>query len=108
MTIRDLMQDNGENLGWCRPYVSDNGKYAIAVNEGKIAGMILNGEDINPDKLDAPDIINKFAKAVNPDYGIYSGWGDLHIALDGDVRECGCRNCPWFGICDAMDGEVDG
>lgn len=107
MTIREQMKENGENLGWCKPYVSDDGKYAIAVNEGEIAGMIFDGEDIAPGKLDSADIINKFAKAVNPDFDIYSGWGDLHIALDGDIKECGCANCPWFGICDAMDGEVD-
>lgn len=107
MTIREQMIENGQNLGWCKPYVSNDGKYAIAINEGEIAGMILNGEDIGPDKLDSTDILRKFAQTVNPDYSNYSGWGDLHIALEGSIAECGCAGCPWFGICDAMDGDVD-
>ena len=107
MTVRELMHDNGENLGWCKPYVSEDGKYALAVNEGEVAGMVFNGEDIKADKLDKPDMLRQFAKAVNPDYDDYDGWGDLHIALDGSVRECGCANCPWFDICDAMDGDAE-
>lgn len=107
MTIRERMQNNGENLGWCKPYVSDDGKNALAVNEGEVAGMILNGEDIKADKLDKGDLLERFARAVNPDYDDYDGWDNLHIALEGNVRECGCANCPWFGICDAMDGDVE-
>lgn len=106
MTIRELMQDNGENMGRCKPYVSEDGKNTIAVNGGEVVGMILNGEDIQPDKLDSTDLLRQFAKAVNPDYSEYRGWDDLHVALEG-VRECGCASCPWFDICDAMDGEVE-
>ena len=98
MTIRELMRENGENLGWCKPYVSD---------DGQVAGMILNGENINADNLDKADLLERFARAVNPDYDDYEGWNNLHISLEGNVRECGCANCPWFGICDAMDGDVE-
>lgn len=105
MTIRERMQETGESLGWCKPYVSEDGQYALAINEGEVAGMILNGEDIKADKLDKADLLERFARVVNPDYDDYSGWDDLHIALEGKVRECGCASCPWFGICDAMDGE---
>lgn len=107
MTVRELMKENGENLGWCKPYVSADGKYVLAVNEVEVAGMIFNGEDIKADKLGDPDLLRQFAKAVNPDYDDYDGWGDLHIALEGDIRECGCADCPWFSICDAMDGDVE-
>lgn len=106
MTIRELMQENGENLSWCRPYVSDDGAYALALNEGEIAGMILNGEDIEAGKLDSAELLRRFAKAVNPDYGDYDGWDDLHIALEGKIRERGCAECPWFDVCDAMSGDV--
>lgn len=103
MTMRELMQEIGENLGWCKPYVSDDEKFAIAVNEGRVSGMILNGEDC---EIDKPTLLKRFAQSVNPDYDDYDGWGDLHIALEGDIRERGCAECPWFSICDAMDGEV--
>ena len=95
---RRMMIDNGENLGWCIPYISSDGKHAIAVNEGKVCGMILDGVD-----LDTKFDVNRFARVVNQHYSNYDGWDDLHIALEGGVSAESCSNCPWFGICDAMD-----
>ena len=107
MTIRELMRENGENLGWCKPYISEDEKFAIAINDGKVVGMVLNGEEIDSREFDKPELLKRFARAVNPDYDDYDGWGDLHIALEGDIRECGCADCPWFSICDAMGGDVE-
>lgn len=111
MTIRELMQENGENLSWCRPYVSDDGAYAISVTEGEVSGMRLNGDDSVSASLAEPgrrsELLKQFAKAVNPDYGDYDGWDDLHIALEGKIRERGCAECPWFDVCDAVSGDVE-
>ena len=94
-----------ENVDWCKPYISDDCRFAIAVCEGKIAGMILNGDDVAPAEIN--DRMREFAAAVNPSYDLYSGWSDLTIALDGDIRECGCVACPWREICDAVNENVD-
>ena len=95
---RKMMMDNGGNLGWCKPYISEDGKSAISLTDGKISGMMLGGV-----KMDTDFDFAKFARAVNPDYDDYDGWDDLHIALDGGIREGACCDCPWFGICEAMD-----
>lgn len=95
---RKMMIYSQENLGWCKPYISEDGKNAITVNEGAVNGMMIDGAD-----MDLDFDIAKFARAVNPDYDDYDGWDDLHIALDGDVHEQSCARCPWFDICEAMD-----
>lgn len=104
---RKKMKAEGGNLGWCKPYISDDGKNAIAVNEGIIESMILDGEEITFDKVRDPDVLERFARAVNSDFDEYEGWGMLHIILDGDLQECDCCDCPWFSVCDAMDNPDD-
>lgn len=99
---RKMMMDNGGNLGWCKPYISEDGKNAISLTDGKITGMMIDGVDMN-----SPFDLAKFARAVNPSYDDYEGWDDLHIALDGNVCEESCADCPWFGICDAMNNPDD-
>lgn len=69
-----------ENLSWCKPMVSKDGRVTIAVNEGAVVGLMLDGKDLQP-----------------------SNWSDTHILLDGDFVEIGCGACPWRDICDAMD-----
>lgn len=94
---RKKMLKEGGNLSWCKPYISSDSKNAIAVNSGKIEGMIIDGVQIN--SID----VNRFAKAVNPDYNSYDGWDDLHIAMEGNIKESACSDCPWFEECEAMD-----
>ena len=105
MTTREFMRTEGGNLGWCKPYISHNNKYALAVNGVEVVGMLFAGEDIQPDRLDDNLLLRLFARAVNNSYDDYSGYDDLHIATDA-LSERGCRNCPWFDMCDAMDEEI--
>ena len=102
MTFREQMMENGENLSWCKPFVSE--RVSFAMNEGKIETIIIDGEEIDDPTED--DIANA-AKIVNPNYDDYDGWHTTHILLEGDIREVGCAECPWFDRCDAMDGEVE-
>ena len=44
---------------------------------------------------------------MNRYYDDYKGWNDEHIILDSDLRECACCDCPWFGVCAAMDNPPD-
>ena len=105
-TVRDIMKEEGGNLGWCKPYIHTRKGWALAVNSGEVAGMLFAGEDINPDRLDDDLLLRLFAKAVNTDYDCHTGYDDLHIALEA-MSERSCRNCPWFDMCDAMDEEID-
>ena len=107
MTIREMMNDEGGNLGWCKPYISDHRGYALAVSEGEVVGMMFAGEDIKYlDFANNKLLLRLFARVVNNSYDIYTGYDDLYIATDA-MSERSCRNCPWFDICDAMDGEVE-
>lgn len=103
MTYRERMIKNGGNLSWCVPYrVTTKGGdvIIIAENEGNIVGCQINGRDVDGMTWE------RIARMVNPDYDLYSGWEDRHIAHD-DVpwEELECRSCPWFDVCDAMDEE---
>lgn len=103
MTTRDYMRTNAdENLSWCRPFVSDDGKYAVAVNEGNAVSIILNGHDLEL----TPESVRMLAQAVNADYDDYNGYSDLQIALDA-MTETSCAKCPWFETCAAMDEEIE-
>lgn len=91
---------SGENLGWCRPYISEDGKDAIAINEGEAVSLMVDGRDFPASEI-TPDAIKALAQKVNTDYALYSGWSDLHIAAEA-LREVGCADCPWRDICEAM------
>ena len=104
MKYLEYMENHdGENLSWCRPYADDSGDYALAICEGEVVGLTMPG--INTGDV-TPEMMEKFARAVNRDYDLYSGWSDLHIALEG-MHETGCSCCPWRGECDAMAEEMD-
>lgn len=68
--------NHGENLGWCKPYVSDDGSCFVIVNSGKIASCIINGEDVGYilPSTDVNAIAHRLAVAVNADY---SDWDAL-------------------------------
>lgn len=94
----------GESLGWCTPYMSDDERNAIVINEGRIDGMLCDGEYIRPEAGPhySSGQIQRFARAINPDYGYYTGWDDIHIILEA-LSACGCSDCPWRDSCEAMD-----
>lgn len=119
---RKMMQAEGGNLGWCKPYWSADNSVVLAENDGGLCGALINGADQdltygftyfdrNTGKYVKTDdnraeILNKIAKLVNEDYDFYSGWDDMHIALDV-MREGDCCDCPWFSECDAMNNPDD-
>lgn len=105
-TVRETMREKDENLGWCKPYFAPDGT-TFTVNEGKLVGAMIDGEDVPAKDLADPATIEKIARRVNPYFDEYSGWSTMHIAQDGILREGACRECPWFETCAAMDEEVE-
>lgn len=107
MTIREKMELGGGNLSWCKPLIGK--RVAVALNHGEVVGLRLDGVDVDIGAA----AIKRAAMAENALYEEYSGWDDTHILLDSQdehgstMEECGCRSCPWFDICDAMDGEEE-
>ena len=104
MTYREMMKKNDENLGWCKPLSWKNGRVVLAINDGTIAGIKVDGKSIEI----TPENIKAVAQRINSDYSDYSGWDGTDIINDcvDDAKELPCRRCPWFGVCDAMDEGV--
>lgn len=108
MKARDIIIGS-ENLGWCRPFISDRVKFTLA--EGYISCLMIDGNTYT-----APyghnsvnnDILKKAAKITVEDYDLFNGWTDEDLLLTESIcKECGCINCPWYDICDAMDEELE-
>lgn len=100
---RKMMINDGGNLGWCKPISYRDGEVVLALNEGRIVGLQMDGVDIDGN---SPKNLEAVARRVNPYYEDYSGWSLQHIILDADGEELPCCRCPWFGVCDAMDIDV--
>lgn len=102
-TYRDMMMENDENLGWCKPISFLGGRVILAENEGRIVSVQADGED----RDELADDLKALAQLVNDEYADYKGWDDRQIIHFAEHEELGCRNCPWFGICEAMDEEIE-
>ena len=105
MEYRDMMQQNDDNLGWCKPLSWEDGRVVLAVNEGAVSGIQVDGASIEI----TPENIKAIAQRINSEYGEYSDCGDTEIILDceDEAEELPCRLCPWFYSCDAMDEEIE-
>lgn len=107
-TYRDLAEeDEGTNLGWCKPYVSADGNHVLILHDGEVESIFsptVRAYRWNGSLTE--EVMAAFAREVNPNYDEYQGWTDLHIALES-MRETGCWHCPWRDNCDAMGEEVE-
>ena len=108
-----MARHEGENLGWCRPFRSDNGRVALTYAEGVLASLEIDGEEIDafdPHDKAREDLWERVCRASTEDEYIldkdarHYTWSE--IALMDCLVECGCSSCPWFGMCDAMSDEI--
>ena len=115
MNYREYMENHPEeNLSWCRPYRSENGRVALAMNEGNIAGLKIDGKEIDGPYTSADSqakLWEMAAKASIEDDALLDIETDRYswreIALMDGLVECGCANCPWKDTCDAMSEEIE-
>ena len=108
MTYLEYMKTHeNENLGWCKPYVDNSGNYFAIMYEGNMEWISMpDTEALRYDGSLTNEVLEAFARSVNPDYDVYSGWTDVHIALDA-MREIGCSECPFRCDCDAMLEDIE-
>lgn len=108
---RSYMDRNPEeNLSWCRPYRSNNGRVALAVNEGAICGLTIDGEDVDLTGMwrisEQAPLWERVCRASIDDADLLDiearryTWREIAL-MDGLV-ETGCSNCPYCDTCDAM------
>lgn len=106
MRYLDYMEEHpGENLEWCRPYTDGNDNYLIMYDGGPL-GIKTETEEVT-ERRELEYGMEGFARKVNKDYDLYSGYSDAEIALDA-MHEVGCFDCPWKWDCDAMGAYVEG
>lgn len=102
----------GENMSWCRPYISEDERYMLAINEGEIISIQIDGRLVEMDEKEpghyrySKNLLQRLARSVNPDYDEYEGYTDTYIILNA-LEERGCAECPWRDECDAMIEEDD-
>nr|DAR24149.1 MAG TPA: hypothetical protein [Caudoviricetes sp.] len=92
---------NGENLSWCRPYISRDGSCAMVINEGEIINIMIDDKDfVNPSR----EQLAALAARLNPDDADPDADGEelTEILLDS-MREVGCADCPYRDECECMD-----
>ena len=117
MTYREYMDNHlEENLSWCRPYRSENGRVALAMNGGDIAGLEIDEKEIDvpcafADRQAQSKLWEMAARASIEDEALLDietrlySWREMAL-MDGLV-ECGCGSCPWKDTCDAMSEEIE-
>lgn len=89
-TCRDTMRESNENLEWCRPESYLNGRVVLAINEGRVDGISIDGQELST----TPDNIRKVAQMVNDEYDFYEDQTDTQIIQDVEHKELPCRLCP--------------
>lgn len=93
--------ETGENLSWCRPYISRDGSCAMVINEGEIINIMINGKDFpNPSYEQIASLASRLSPDdVNPD----ADDNELVEILCDIMREVGCADCPYCDECECMD-----
>ena len=107
MKYLEYMQEHeNDNFSWCKPYANASGDYMLVMCDGELSSIKSpTFEAFRYDGTLTDDVLERFAREVNPDYDLYSGWSDLHIALEA-MHEVGCSSCPWREDCEPMGEEM--
>ena len=93
--------DHDENVYWCKPYVSSDGRTKYILTDGKISELIVDGkstaiDDVTIDEIDA------LARLHNPYYNDESTPAE-NLMGNGEFTERSCAACPWFRKCENWD-----
>ena len=108
-----MIHHDHENIGWCRHFRSENGRVAIAVCHGVLAGLEIDCQEIDvfdPHDKTCDGLWEKAARAAVTDKDeltLFKGYSWSEIVLQNYVEERGCSTCPWFGQCDAIKDEME-
>ncbi len=102
MLYKDYMRSHEtDNLLWCRPFTDGNGNYIVIYE----TDCMIHSKDVS---INCPTEkqLSEFAKTVNPDYSLYSGYTSEEI-ITSAMDEIGCCNCPFYNTCAAMDETIN-
>lgn len=92
---------NGENMSWCKPYLTEDRKVWLIEKEAMPEELIIEGIRITkPDEK----VIETLAKIYNGEY-YKTSEGQIKpdaILIDA-MTEWGCADCPDRNVCELMD-----
>lgn len=103
-SIISRMRPN-ENLGWCKPYESDDRRVRFTINEHELSAIRINGVDH----------YSKFEKHIHEAAMLLAGDDSDYIAgyfasdmdyLLSRCSEVGCTYCPFKHDCDAVTEHI--
>ena len=107
-TWREYMANHDtKHFSWCIPYSTPGGEYVIVQHDGDISA--ISTPDTVAYRYDGgitDDVLEQIARAIVPDYGMYSGYSDTDLLLM-HLRPTGCAACPFNSECSAMDADMD-
>lgn len=99
--------DHDENVSWCKPYVSDDGRVMYTLTEGVITDLVVDGVSIDTvhdsDGSHVADAdVDKIARRYNPYYDddetpVYN------LITCSAFRDAPCAVCPYFRECENWD-----
>ena len=107
MKLYEKMRD-GENLSWCRPFVTKDEKVWLIRNSGEVTALMKDGVSmIRPDE----ETLKNLARIYNEeDYNEWINNEELSYIRADEIltdvmKECGCAECPYRDDCECMDCE---
>lgn len=95
---RDYLDSSDPGIGWCLPVASKNGRVWMTRNEGKYDEPVIDG-------LVRPDFVehDKWERMALDAAGVV----DKESLIENCVDCGGCRNCPFFLLCEVWDDEIE-
>ena len=93
-----------DNLGWCKPYESKDGRVSFVMCEGEMSGAMVEGNEIDFGS-DLPEsekwkILGRALGAGEDD-----DEEDCKNIVFLKSRECSCRSCQYYDICEQWADE---
>lgn len=102
---RRRMIHDGDTIGLCEPYVSDDGENAYVVDQGRIMGFVIDGVEESVDEEEGFHLLAQ-AVAKNYDDMIKDGLDDEDIVMKYLVG-ARCCDCPWFEECEYLNEDPE-
>ena len=103
---RKMMIDKRESLGWCEARADDTGRVIAIHDEGALGGLSVDGIDAGYLPI-APDTLRQAAQIVAGDYYGLGDRTDTQWIMEETTHTMPCCDCPFFGVCDAMENPDD-
>lgn len=91
-----------DNLSWCKPLISKDGRVALIRNEGRTTELYIDGEDVDVNDGNI-DRAARIAAGESCEDGYIYDEDDLLWSCE----EAACWQCPAYAECECWENEED-